>query len=825
MFLRLASFTVKIISLLLIIGLFGLTYLIYNFSKDLPDYSQLKNYYPSSVTRIYSADGKLMEEYAKEYRIFVPIKAIPQFVKEAFIATEDKNFYQHQGIDVTGVARAMLKNLVNLLQGRSMEGGSTITQQVVKNFLLSSERSIKRKIREALLSYRISQFLTKDEILELYLNQIYLGKGAYGVAAASLSYFNKSIEELTLSEAAILASLPKAPSRFNPQKNLKRAVIRKNYVLGRMQAENYITESQAKEAKQEGINLRTSDQVQTLQADYYAEKVRSEVINMFGEEYFYNAGLTIISCVDSALQKAAQGALRFGIKEYDQKRGYRGVIDHISLVNWPEELTNLSKNFVLYDYHLAVVTKVEKERAAIGLTTKLAKEENIQQVGHIFLKDSKWAATNLRSMTRLLQVGDVILVEARDNKYYLQQTPEVNGGIIVMENETGRVLAAEGGYDYRLSKFDRTIKASRQPGSLIKPFIYLAALEKGAKLNDIFEDAPISIEQGPGLPLWEPKNYENNFLGPMTMRKGLEKSRNTVTVRVGQFATLPKVTEIIKRFGINEEPPKLHSIVLGAIETSLMKMTMAYSIIANGGKKLEPQYIELIKDRKGNVIYKRDYTECEHCRIGVDDLAEEIIIPKIPEIDAPRIIDEAYSYQLTSLLMGSVERGTSRRAKIVKQIIAGKTGTTNNAKDAWFMGFTPKIVVGTYIGYDNPRSMGANVSGASIALPVFVNFMQNGYKNMPSLDFLVPDSIDIALVDYETGQLATSSKGAIIEAFRKYQPQKEGQITPLIGDIDVTPRRFEEKPQLADESEEKKDDDDLFYNRANDPFSKVEAEE
>lgn len=751
-----------------VIGAAILAYVIYYYSRDLPDYSQLKQYYPPSITRMYSSDGKLIEEYAREHRVFVPIHSIPKSLVEAFVAAEDKNFYTHAGIDIFSIIRAAINNVSRMLNNQRVEGGSTITQQVVKNFLLTSERSLDRKITEAILSYMVTQTFSKEEILELYLNQIYLGKGAYGVASAALNYFNKSVEELTLNEAAVLASLPKAPSKFNPERNYKRAFARKNYVIGRMYDDGYVTETEARKAIAEPITLAKFDKVQTLDADYYAEKVREEIIGMFGEEYFYTAGLTIITCVDSELQHHAANALRFGIKKYDMKRGYRGALKNIDLINWQDDLRIMPKPTGLRHYKMAVVLSVEKNQAKIGLRDG--------STSSIFLKDMKWAATKLSSVAKLIKKGDVIVTEKLGNKYVLQQIPDVNGGIMVVDHSTGRVLAAEGGYDFDNSKFDRTTQAKRQPGSLIKPFVYLAALENGARPNDIFEDAPIELDQGPGLPPWKPKNYENNFLGPMTLRKGLEKSRNTVTVRVGQFAGINKVAETIRRFGINDDPMAVGSIVLGALETTLSRMTMAYSIIANNGRKVDPHYIELIKDRKGNVIYKRDYTECPECKSYLLDENGTIIPPKIKNPQGRTITDEATNYQIVSLMLGGVQRGTSRGAKHIKQIIAGKTGTTNKAKDTWFMGLTPKIVVGTYIGYDNPKSLGNRASGASIALPVFVHFMQNGYKDMPSVDFVVPESIMLASIDYETGKPSTE-KGAIIEAFKKnnYHPLFENE--------------------------------------------------
>ena len=780
MILRFIIVITKIALLLSLIGAAAAAYVIYFYTRNLPDYSELKNYYPPSITRMYSSDGKLIEEFAREHRIFIPISSVPTPLIEAFIAAEDKNFYSHEGIDFAGIARASITNISNLINNKRPEGASTITQQVVKTFLLSSERSFERKIKEAIISYRISQIFTKDEILELYLNQIFLGKGAYGVATAALNYFNKSIEELTLSECAVLASLPKAPSQYNPEKNYKRAFVRKNYVLGRMYNDGYISKEELRKALDEPIKLAKYDKAFTIDADFYAAKVRDEVIEMFGEEYFYTAGLTIMTCADSNTQKAATDALRFGIKAYDMKRGYRGHLQKISLTNWQETLKKIPKPHGLLHYKLAVALEVQDTVAKVGFSNG--------ETANLHLKDMNWAATNLKSVKKIIKTGDVIAVEAIDKKYLLQQLPEINGGIMVIEHETGRVLAAEGGYDFGASKFDRTTQAKRQPGSLIKPFVYMAALENGAKPNDIFDDAPIDVYQGPGLPIWSPKNDNGLFMGPITLRKGLEKSRNLVTIRVGQYAGLGKVAALIRRFGITDSPKLVHSMVLGAIETSLDKMTIAYGIIANGGKKIEPQFIELIKDRKGNIIYKRDYTECTHCKkYGTKQELKDELPPHVHKPAANILIDEATNYQVISLLKGGIERGTGFAAKSLPYIIAGKTGTTNQAKDVWFVGFTPKLVVGTYLGYDNPKSLGDKAFGSVYALPVFVHFMNNGYK-FPSRDFDVPDSIRFEYVDPNTGEPSVE-QNAITEAFKidGYDPNIslkndeaiEGHISPI----------------------------------------------
>lgn len=770
--LRFLVFLMKIGLVLGFIGAAIVAYIFYHYSKNLPDYSQLKAYHPPCVTRMYSSDGKLVEEYAREHRIFVPIQSLPKSLIEAFIAAEDKNYYEHPGIDIVSIFRAAINNVSRVMNKQGVEGGSTITQQVVKNFLLTSQRSFERKIKEAILSYMISQALTKDQVLELYLNQIYLGKGAHGVAAAALIYFNKSVEELTLNESAVLASLPKAPSKFNPERNYNRAFERKNYVLGRMYQDGYITEEAARSAIAEPIILGKYDKAQSINADYYAEHVREEVINMFGSEYFYTAGLTIITCIDSKIHKHASKALVDGIIDFDRKRGYRGPIKNIDLINWQDDLLTMPIPAGIKNDILAIVLSVDDKSAKIGF-------KDTSQ-GSLSIKDMKWTRTKLKSVKDILKVGDVIVVAKTGGKYVLSQIPEINGALMVMEPKTGKVLAAEGGYDFGASKFNRVDQAMRQPGSLIKAFVYLAALENGIHPNKIFEDEAIEIPQGPGLPMWTPKNHDSKFTGPITMRKGIEKSRNMVTIRVGLAVGLKKVAETIRRFGINDQPMNVNSILLGAVESTLERMTNAFAILANNGKKVTPHYIELIKDRKGNVIYRREYDECVECKNYAHDENGMILPPTMPEPVVHNITDEASSYQLNSFLMGVAERGTaSGRTKVLKKTMAGKTGTTNNAKDTWYVGFTPRMVVGTYVGYDQPRSLGKHAYGSNVALPIYVNFMKAAYNDYPNIDFIVPKSIKLVRVNYETG-VPSEGPGTILEAF------KANNYNPLMDEIQRT---------------------------------------
>ncbi len=748
-------FCLKIFAVLILIGCAVVGYIIYHYSRDLPDYSQLARYYPPSVTRIYSSNGKLMEEYAFERRVFVPINSVPSSLIESFIAAEDKNFYNHPGVDLLGIVRSAFLNISNYLHHRRMEGASTITQQVVKNFLLTNEVSLERKIKEAILSYMISRVFTKDQILELYLNQTFFGRGAYGVAAAAQNYFNKSVEELTIAESTFIAALPKAPSELNPERNYARVKARRDYVIARMFEDGYITKDAAKEAMDSPIVLRKRAKEETVTADYYAAQVREEVIRMLNsKEEFYTGGLTIITSLDAKMQQLAENSLRKGLREFDRRRGFRKPIANIPLDNWQEELKKLPTPPSLLEYKLAVVLDMTDNHAEIGLIDGSKSK--------IPIAEMKWARSNLKSVKTLLKKGDVIVVEPIKDTYALRQIPEVNGAIMVMNPNTGQILASVGGYDFSTSKFDRVTQALRQPGSLSKTFVYLAALENGIKPNQIFNDGPIEISQGPGMPSWRPKNYEGKFLGEITMRTGLEKSRNLITVRVATAVGLTKIVDIIKRFGINNEPKKVYSMVLGSIETTLSRMTNAYAIIANGGKKVEPHFVELIKDRNGKIIYRRDDRECLSC--NVSDANLDIAILEIPKEDIYIVTDEASDYQITSFLTGAIDRGTGYAAKKLGKIIGGKTGTSNDSKDTWFVGFTPKIVVGSYMGYDTPKELGKRATGSNVVLPIFIDFMSNAYKDEPSLPFKVPDSIKLIAVDRATGKITPS--GTVIEAFK-----------------------------------------------------------
>ncbi len=763
---------IKTILFLSLSGAGGLLGIFYYYSLELPDYSQLANYSPPAVTRFYSSDGTLLEKYAYEHRLFTPIAAIPNTLIDAFIATEDKNFYKHSGIDVFSVIKAMLDNILNIAQNKRMRGASTITQQVVKNFLLTSERAFSRKIKEAILSYKISQVYSKEKILELYLNQIYLGYRSYGVSAAALAYFNKSVEELTLSECAFLAGLPKSPEKYDPRKNYSIAKARKNYVISRMLDEDFISEESARKGLVEEINLSKPTSADIFLADYYAEYVRLEIINKYGSENLYKGGLTVITSLNKEYQKLADQALRDGIRKFDRNNGYRGPISKIALDAWQENLQKLAKPSGILEYKIAVILAINKKHAiTIGLKTG--------EKANLIPSEYSWALTKSKDkdVSKTFKIGDVIIVEQKNDGYALRQIPEINGAIVVMNPHTGQVLGLSGGYDFSVSKFDRATQALRQIGSTIKPFVYLAALEQDIEPNTVFSDAAIELDQGPGLPKWTPKNYGDNFLGNITMRTALEKSRNLVTLRIAQQIGINKVVEIFKRFNINSNPPKFYSSVLGAIETTPLKLVNAYSQIVNGGNKISPHFIELVNDKNGNRLYARGKDICVNCKESPDPND----IPKIESPEKISLVNSDSNYQIISLLLGSVQRGTSFAASKLGEYIGGKTGSTNDSKDVWFIGFKKDLVVGVYLGYDTPKSLGKKSTGSNVALPIFVDFMSKVIQKSPPMEFIPPPSIKLVNVDPATGEIIDT--GGILEAFKINKFQESINNDEKIEDI------------------------------------------
>lgn len=756
-----------------VIGFAVLFYIINYYSKDLPNHHQLAEYNPPTITRLYAADGKLVTEYAKEHRLFVPITAIPKRLIYAFLAAEDKNFYDHPGIDFTGLLRAALTNLMNYGSNKGLVGGSTITQQVVKNFLLTNEKSLTRKIKEAILAFRINKSFSKDRILELYLNQIYLGARSYGVAAAALNYFNKSIDELTIEEAALLAALPQAPSYLNPRRNYDAALARRDWVLRRMYDEDFISKAELKLAIEVPIILRSRSKAERAKAEYFAETVRRELVEIYGEKDVYEGGLVVRTTLDPAYQKYANDALQKGLLAYDQRHGWRGPIASVKLEkNWQEQIKERTLPKTIDRWVVAIVLGTDSEKAEIGLADGSS--------GMIPLKHMKWARKQLNegylgpvveAPSDVLSPGDIIIVERIKNKnlYLLRQVPEINGAIVALDPHTGRVKAMVGGFD-ESSQFNRAIQARRQPGSAFKPFVYLKALEKGFTPVSIIVDAPIEMEQGEDKPMWKPQNYSGKFYGPTTLRKGVEHSRNAMTVRLAQIIGLRSIVEVAKRFGINKNPIYNFSLALGAAETGLLDLTNAYAMLVNGGKKIQPSLIERVQDRHGRTIYKRDTRECNDCLISDTPLMSGNVLQQPPQVvdDREQVVDPKIAFQVVSFLEGVVKRGTGKKARALQTTLGGKTGTTNESRDAWFIGFAPDLVVGVYVGFDTPKTLGKRETGAKAALPVFIDFMKRALAGESSIPFRIPRGVKLVPIDAKTGLLPapnTPKRDVILEAF------------------------------------------------------------
>lgn len=741
--------------LLICIATLGVIGVFAYYSKDLPSTAELANYYPKTTTRLYDANGGLLAEFAEERRVFVPITSIPDKVKQAFISAEDQNFYKHSGVDVMGIARAMAQNVITKVTGHgTISGGSTITQQVVKNLLLSKERSFTRKIKEAILAVRVTQAMSKDKILEIYLNEIFLGNRSYGVVAAAYNYFNKSIDELTIEEAAFLAAMPKAPSNFDPRRNYDRAMERRNYVIDRMHIDGVISSEEAEAAKAKPINLAKGAEKEII-TNNFAEEIRRFMIEKYGEEQVYGGGMTVRTTLDPRYQKIAEKALYDGITNYDRNHGYRGPIGKVKdLELWRENLSAIKDPEQLGPWHLAAVLSVNDKSAEVGF--KDGKTVTLPFEGVKWAR--KWYSGQRygqlpKSVKEVLSVGDVVPVsETKDDKgvlkYTLEQIPQVNGATMVMDPSNGRVLAMVGGYPYGNSDFNRATQAKRQPGSSFKPIVYLAALENGFLPSTVVNDGPIEIPQGPGLPMWTPKNYGGDFLGRIPLRVALAKSRNNVTVLLSLMLGVDKVQEMAKRMGVLDNPQPYYSMVLGAQETTLIRLITAYSIIDNQGKQVQPILIDRIQDRSGKTIFRGDKRECIGC--SGDKISADLpptIIDK-----SKQLVDPATTYQLISMMQGVVEFGTAARAKVLGRPLAGKTGTTNDSFDTWFMGFTPDIVVGTFIGFDHPKTMGRDATGASVPLPVFIEFMQQAMKDVPPKQFPIPPGVRLQRIDVTTGQ-------------------------------------------------------------------------
>jgi penicillin-binding protein 1A len=792
---RFIKFLMKLVFSLIMTGVLvaaGVVALgIWYFGRDLPDYQQLAEYQPAIVTRVHAGDGRLLAEYATEKRVFVPVSEMPPLVIHAFLAAEDRNFYSHIGIDPLAMLRAAATDVMRISAKRRPVGASTITQQVAKNFLVGAELSYQRKIKEALVALKMEKALSKERILELYLNEIYLGGGAYGVAAAALNYFDKSLDQLSVEETAFLAALPKAPNNYNPQRYPEAAKARRDWVVERMLDAGFVTAEQAEKALRMPLQLRRRDDTEVVTASYFAEEVRRELLQRYGEKALYQSGLSVRTSLDPKLQAIADQSLRAGLVSYDRRHGYRGPVAHIEAGgDWRTRLATVAPPAGAVDAHwkLAVVLAANNDGVSIGVADGAK--------GAIPFEEMRWARKVLgedqlgpvpRQPADALKAGDVVLVEALPNQtgkeplFTLRQIPEVSGALVAMDPHTGRVLAITGGFSYEMSQFNRATQAVRQTGSAIKPFVYMAALDHGYTPSTVVLDAPITIDQGPGLPKWKPGNYEHKFFGPQTLRVGLEHSHDLMTVRMGAAVGLEAVAKDVEAFGIMDHMPRQYSMLIGATETTPLKLTAAYAMLVNGGKKLVPTLIDRIQDRNGVTIYRADQRECDECR----DVEWKGQAPPELEDNRRQIADPRTSYQIVSMLQGVVDRGTGHVIASLNRPLAGKTGTTNASNDTWFVGFSPDLTVGVFVGYDQPKGLGRHETGGTVAAPIFRDFMSVALKDQPAIPFRIPPGIELVRVNVETGQLARpGEKQVIYEAFKPgSEPTGEGPVAVVTGGL------------------------------------------
>lgn len=750
----------------------GVVYLFYHYGQDLPDHKQLAAYEPATMTRVHAGDGRLIAEYATEKRVFVPISAMPKRVVDAFLSAEDKNFYDHFGLDPVSVVGALIQNIGNFGSDKRLVGASTITQQVAKNFLLTNETSMERKFKEAILAIRIEGAFTKNRILELYLNEIYLGYRSFGVAAAALNYFNKSLDELSLAEAAYLAALPKAPNNYHPIKKYEAAVDRRDWVLAQMASNGVISQKQAEIAMLVPLRLAERDAEEFVEAAFFTEEVRRWLFDKFGETELYRGGLSVRTTLNPALQKHADKALRDGLVAYDRRHGWRGPLANIGQTEegWLTEFSALELILPRVPWHLAIVKSVSPQAAQIMLDNG--------EAGELLLAQLKWAREALDEQKRgkkikhpsdVLVVGDVVYVEEVGESedapagFALRQIPEASGALVALDPHTGRVLALSGGFDFALSQFNRATQASRQPGSAFKPFVYLAALDNGFTPATVVLDAPYVIDQGEGLGKWKPENYSQKFYGPSTLRLGLEKSRNLMTVRIAQQLGMDTIARYAKRFNVHPNLPLLPSMALGAGETTVLRLTTAYAMLVNGGRLIAPAFVERIQDRHGRTVYTRDQRQCAGCANIDWQRQQPLLLPDMRD----QVADPLSAYQVVSMLEGVVQRGTGRSVKELGIPIGGKTGTTNKFRDAWFVGFSPDLAVGIYVGFDQPKTLGRRESGGKVAAPIFREFMRHALAETPAVPFRVPHGIRFVRVDRKSGLAAgQGSKNILLEAFR-----------------------------------------------------------
>jgi penicillin-binding protein 1A len=741
------------IAALSLVAMAGVAVAIYSawLFHDMPNAGDLVDYRPPTSTRVYAWDGTLIGEFAKERRIFVPYDQIPVQLTHAFLAAEDRNFFEHGGIDMQGLGRAMVKDVFNAAQGKRLEGGSTITQQVAKNVLLGNQVTMGRKLKEAILAHQLEQTLDKPRILELYLNEIWLGYRSYGVGAAAYNYFGKSLNELSLSEMAFLGSLPKGPDNYHPIRNKQAALRRRNWVLGQMANAGWVTEAQADAASKEDLVAQPAPtRAKYLDADYFVEEVRQRATVSMGEK-LTEGGYYMRTTLDPHLQSLGRTALMNGLEAYDHRHGWRGAWGSLSEVKpgWEQAVKDKAPPAERRLWRAAVVESAEgnvKVQDAAGGN------------GYLEPADVAWAKRG-----KGLKRGDLIWVEPTPTggRYNLRQTPIVNGALVALDPYTGRVLAMVGGYSFSMSKFNRATQASRQPGSAFKPFVYATALENGFTPARVVEDGPIELQGSKPGEVWRPENFEHDYFGPMPIRKGLELSRNTMTVRIAQAVGMKKVSETAVKAGVVDSMLPVLSMALGAGETTPFRLASAYAAFVNGGRKVEPHLIELIQDREGKTLFNADKRDCAPCKAAYN--GEDY--PQVNMV-GPQLFDPITAYQITSMLEGVVQRGTGSQARVLGRPIGGKTGTTNEFRSAWFVGFSPDMVVGVFVGFDDNRSLGNNETGAVAAVPIFIDFMQGALKGEPVHDFKEPDNAHFAYVN------------GIREAF---QPGTEPHNDPLAG--------------------------------------------
>jgi penicillin-binding protein 1A len=827
-FLRGLAQLIFVVLLLLAVFVGGILALaVAHFSRDLPDHQQLLAYAPATGTRVYAGDGSFIAEYASEHRIITPIDDIPPLVVHAFLAAEDRDFYSHNGVNPMSILRAALADIVRYKRGQRPLGASTITQQLVRHFLLTNEVSVSRKIKEALLAYRIENQLSKNRILEIYLNEIYLGAGAYGVTAAADAYFGKTLAQLTPAQAAFLAALPKAPNNYHPQRHPDAARIRRDWVLDSMADLGWLSRSEADSAKAQPLDARPRVDPTPSDAGYFAEEVRRQLVDRFGEKTVYEGGLIVRTSYVPLYQGMAQRAFRNGLVEYDRRHGWRGPLNHLPTAPAAQAaLSTMIDPAAMSNWRVAAVTGVDNGGAQIVLKGGVP--------GRIPLDELRWArratadqrlGAAVSRAQEVLSPGDIVLVEplgaaspaAKHGPgsplYGLRQVPDVSGGFVAMDPKTGRVFAIVGGWDFQQSQFDRAVQAKRQPGSAIKPFVYVTALENNYTPSSVIEDAPIELDQGPGMPKWTPGNYEGSYVGQTTLRQALVHSRNLATARLATLIGLQAIAKTVEKFGIMDKMPLYCSMALGAGETTLLRLTSAYSMLDNGGHNILPSLIDLVQDRQGRILYQKGTRACAACyvvggprnradgepgyvAVGPPDpsviyikdakFADKPVFYRPTKLDP--MIDPIADHEIVSMMEGVVQQGTGIKVAAVGKPLAGKTGTTSDWNDAWFVGFSPDIAAGGYVGFDQPHTLGDGETGGNVVAPIFRDFMADALKDAPAVPFPETPGADMVLVNSITGQpTSAGDKDAVLEAFRPGTGPRTGPNSDQIASSPIDP--------------------------------------